>query len=335
MKPIDTDKVSPGLRSRGIDLDRQTVLVSRLTGSDQEKDLSEPANCDGFGRVRHFRRETHPGWPDNSLPIDPAARYLGVGNDQMLRAQVFQNAVCNWRCWYCFVDFPLLSGNSAHSKMFGADELLDLYQREEDRPGVIDLSGGQPDLVPEWVAWMIDAIERRGLSEDVYIWSDDNLSNDYFWSHLEPRQRKLISDRLGYGKVCCFKGYDAGSFAFNTAAAPELFDRQFELMSRLLRDTNIDLYAYATFTSPDEAGMPESISKFVDRLQELDANLPLRLIPLRVGTFTPAQSRGVTPDQARALKIQDSAIAAWNGELEARFDDAARAESICDVPLRV
>lgn len=334
MSPIDTDKVSPKLRERGIDTERRTVLVSRLTGSEQEKDLTEPANCEGIGRIRHFRRETHPDWPENPLPIEPAARYLRAGDGAMLRAQVFQNAVCNWRCWYCYVDFPLLSGNSEHSEMRSADELLDLYLQIEDRPQVIDLSGGQPDLVPEWAAWMIEGVRDRGLSAEVYLWSDDNLSNDYFWTKLDAEQRDLISSCAGYGKVCCFKGYDDASFAFNTAATSELFDRQFELMRRLVSDTEIDLYAYATFTSPHNMAISEKMATFIDRLQELDEHLPLRLVPLRVGAFTPVQARGLSTDHERALVVQDEAIAAWNTELASRFDEDLRRRSICDVPLR-
>lgn len=334
MSPIDTDKVSPTLRERGIDTGRRTVRVSRLTGSDQERDLTEPANCEGLGRIRHFRRDTHPSWPENPLPIDPAARFLCAGDGAMLRAQVFQNAVCNWRCWYCFVDFPLLSGNSKHSEMRSAHELLDLYLQVEDRPQVIDLSGGQPDLVPEWVAWMIEGVRDLGLSAQVYLWSDDNLSTDYFWTKLDAEQRRLISSYAGYGKVCCFKGYDDVSFAFNTAAAPKLFDRQFKLMRRLIFDTEIDLYAYATFTSPKDTAIPHKMATFVDRLQELDENLPLRLVPLRVGAFTPVQVRGMTTAQERALVVQDEAIAAWNAEIASRFDEDSRLRSICDVPLR-
>ena len=66
---------------------------------------------EGFGRIRHFRRSTSPGWPSNPLPIDPACKFLGTPAEDVARAQVFQNAVCNWRCWYCFVPFELLSAN--------------------------------------------------------------------------------------------------------------------------------------------------------------------------------------------------------------------------------
>jgi hypothetical protein len=140
------------MRARGIDLADGNLRVSRLTGSEQEQDLSEPANCNGLGRIRHFRRETSPGWPSNPLPIEPAARALGVAAPHAMEAQVFQNAVCNWRCWYCYVDFELLSGRADRSVLISADALVKLYLAEADRPLVIDLSGGQPDLVPEWVA---------------------------------------------------------------------------------------------------------------------------------------------------------------------------------------
>lgn len=41
----------------------------------QEQDLSEPSNCDGFGRIRHFRRATERG-----LAPKPLAARLGVQN---------------------------------------------------------------------------------------------------------------------------------------------------------------------------------------------------------------------------------------------------------------
>src|SRR5262245_25643029 len=160
---INTDRFSTGLRSKAIDLAGRRLLITRFTGSKQEQDLTDPANCNGLGRVRHFRRNTSSGWPANSLPIDPACRSLGLGPGSMLRAQVFQNAVCNWRCWYCFVDFELLSGDCSRSEWVTADEIVKLYLAESDPAPVIDLTGGQPDLTPEWVPWMMDALERRGL----------------------------------------------------------------------------------------------------------------------------------------------------------------------------
>jgi uncharacterized Fe-S cluster-containing radical SAM superfamily protein len=328
---IDTDRFSKTLRKRGIDRETQQVPIANLHGSEQERDLSEPANCGGFGRVRHFHHSTSLGWPPNPLPILPAAQALGIAAPDLMRAQVFQNAVCNWRCWYCFVDFPLLSGDPKRSTPLTAAELVDLYVAEVDPAPMIDLSGGQPDLVPEWVAWMLAEVRARSL--DVYFWSDDNLSNDYFFVQLTPAERATIERDERYGKVCCFKGFDETSFAFNTLAAPELFTRQFELMRRLLDETPLDLYCYVTLTSPDASDVAAKVASFVDRLQEVDANLPLRTVPLEISVFTPVASR-LTDAHRLALAIQNEAVAAWNDELERRFAPEQRDATITDVPLR-
>lgn len=332
LRIINTDRFSVGLREKAIDLSGKRLLITRFTGSMQEKDLTDPANCNGLGRVRHFRRNTSSGWPANPLPIDPVSRALGLAPGAMVRAQVFQNSVCNWRCWYCFVDFELLAGNAALSQWVTADELVELYIAEADPPSMIDLTGGQPDLTPEWVPWMMDALERRGLRDQVYLWSDDNLSNDYFWKYLDGATRERVAAYPMYGRVCCFKGYNRDSFAFNTMAAPELFDRQFELMNRLA-DLGLDLYAYVTLTTPDITTVRTDVRAFIDRLQGVDFRLPLRTIPLEIRPFTPVLDR-LDDQKRRSMELQHEAIYCWQQELEARFSEDERDLPICDVRLR-
>jgi uncharacterized Fe-S cluster-containing radical SAM superfamily protein len=249
-----------------------------------------------------------------------------------MRAQVFQLAGCNWRCWYCFVPFGLLSANLKHAAWRTPAQLVEAYLAEADPPPMIDLTGGQPDLAPEWVLWMMQELQQRGLERQVYLWSDDNLSTDYFWRFLSPAQQALIANYPNYGRVCCFKGFDSESFAFNTHSDPALFDRQFVLMQRLL-DLGLDLYAYTTFTTPQPLGIADAMSRFVDRLQDLDPNLPLRMVPLEIQVFTPVAAR-MTPTTVGALQHQWQAIECWQRELEARYTSAARAQAIVDVPLQ-
>lgn len=332
LKVIDTDGFSANLRAKAVDVTGRRLLITSFTGSQQEKDFTVPSNCKGLGRVRHFRRETSKGWPPNSLPIDPASHALGLASGAMLRAQVFQNAVCNWRCWYCFVDFELLSGSDKHSQWVTADDLLDLYLAESNPPPMLDLTGGQPDLTPEWVPWMMDAADSRGLGDKIYLWSDDNLSNDYFWKHLDASTRARIANYPKYGRVCCFKGYNEESFAFNTMASPDLFGRQFELMGRLV-DEGLDLYAYVTLTTPDAAGIEADMRGFVDKLQKVDVNLPLRTVPLEIRPFTPVLRR-LSGDKRRAMELQQIAVAQWQAELDKRFSPSQREEAIWRVPLR-
>ena len=87
-----------------------------------------------------------------------------------------------------------------------------------------------------------------------------------------------------------------------------------------------------TFTVSSDEGLRDKMSAFVDRLQDVHPNLPLRTVPLRIAVFTPVQKR-LTPDRERSMKIQDIAIEYWRVELASRFSAEARANSIVDVKL--
>lgn len=328
---IKTDNLSLLLRGRSIRPEAGQLLISRIENSAQARDLSQPANCQGFGRIRHFRMSTPDPWPDNPLPMLPAASRLRLAVERVANAQVFQNAACNWRCWYCYVPFNLLAASEARAEWLTADQLIDLYLGEDDRPVVIDCSGGQPDLTPEWVPWMMTALQRRGLERAVYLWSDDNLSNDYLWRYLSRDQLQLLAEYPSYGRVCCFKGYNRASFALNTRADEALFDQQFDLFRRI-HTLGLDLYAYATFTAADDRGLARDMTQFVDRLQAIHPNVPLRLVPLRIEQYGVIVPR-VREIHKRALAVQEQAVMAWNEELRRRFTPAERSAPMPEVPL--
>ncbi len=330
-KTIDTDSWSEQFRKKAVDVSAHRLLMTNFHGTEQEKDLTEKANCNGFGRVRHFTTSTSDGWPPNPLPIAPACKALGLPTNTKMKAQVFQNAVCNWRCWYCYVPFNLLSADPAHSRWLSPKYLVDMYCELEDPPQIIDLSGGQPDLVPEWVPWMMKELKERGMEDKVYLWSDDNLSTDYFWRYLTQDDIDLVQEYKKYGRVCCFKGFDEESFGFNTKADPKLFGRQFELMRRTI-ELGIDVYAYVTLTSSSAEAIEEKVKIFVDRLQQVDKHLPLRTIPLEIRMFTPVNSRLAAPPTG-PLAYQQLAIQTWQRELENRFSDKELSMQITEVPV--
>lgn len=331
----DPDDFAAALRDRGVDTAQRRILVSLLAGSEQESDLSEPVVCEGLGRIRHFRRATSPGWPDNPLPITPAARWLGLAvTPDTIRALVYQNAVCNWRCWYCYVPFNLLAGHASRSRWVTAEQLIDSHQAlpGHDRPAVIDLSGGQPDLVPEWTVWMVDALSNAGLASQVYLWSDDNLSNDYLFRYLTDDQLGRLAAAPNYGRACCLKGFDRASFAFNTGAPAEHFDRQLSLLRRII-GTGMDVYCYATFTTPILPASPAGeIRRFADQLQGIDEYLPLRLIPLEVSMFGPVHKRLRSP-HGESLQLQRHMAAAWETVMAERFTSSQRATAISSILL--
>ncbi|HEY3295641.1 MAG TPA: hypothetical protein VGL38_09385 [bacterium] len=332
MSYVDTEKLSAIMRRKGLDLANRKVLHASFEKTLQANDLKEPPNCGGFGRIRHFQRDYGESWPENPLPIDPALHWLGAPPANILRVQLFQSAVCTWRCWYCFVDSEVLSGHPLYTAFKSPDELLDSYQLEANRPQVIVLSGGQPDLIPEWTLWFADAMHHRGLHTTTYLWTDDNLSNDYLWKYLAPEEIDRLSRYTNYGRVGCFKGFDESSFSFNTRAAPQEFARQFELMKRLVAQ-GFDVYGYATFTTDRHDHIQSKVRGFVDKLQEVHPLFPLRTVPLKIQRWTPT-GRRMGSEQEKALLLQMDVAAAWMDELTDRFTFDQRSAPIYSHQIR-
>jgi len=97
--------------------------------------------------------------------------------------------------------------------------------------------------------------------------------------------------------------------------------------------SGLNMYGYATFTTPDRSDIKHRMSRFVDRLQQIHSNLPLRIVPLEVQVFTPTTGR-IRPEHLVALNVQREAIEEWNHQLSMRFTDAERAQSIDRVMLQ-
>lgn len=317
-------------RNRVLDKAGRRFLLARFSDTDQEKDLSVPANCEGFGRVHHFRRNGRPGWPCNPLPIDPACKALGYPAVDEMTAEVFQLAACTLGCWYCYVPRILLTADEHYAKWFTAEELVSAYDGIVNRPKIIDISGGNPGLAPEWVVWMMRALEDRNLANTTYLWADDNLTVD-FSDGLTPQEQKYVATYPNFGKVGCFKGYDVDSFVFNTGSDETVFARQFEVMSTLVA-SGVDTYAYVTLTGPHSPNLKDDVARFVDRLSSISPNLPLRTVPLLIKQYTPV-AYSMNAQRQDALKHQYKAAECWVSELERRFPTEQRQRRICDIVL--
>ncbi|MGA8706711.1 MAG: hypothetical protein WB646_06940, partial [Steroidobacteraceae bacterium] len=136
----------------------------------------------------------------------------------------------------------------------------------------------------------------------------------------------------GYGRACCLKGFDQASFAFNTTAPAEHFDRQLALLRRIIA-TGMDVYCYATFTTPILPTSPaDTMRRLADDLQSIDDYLPLRLVPLEVSVFSPVQPR-LRSAHTESLQLQYHMVAAWQGVLAERYTATQRARAITDVPF--
>jgi hypothetical protein len=176
----------------------------------------------------------------------------------------------------------------------------------------------------------MEEIRARGLEGKVYLWSDDNLSTDFFWSTLSETDRRIVKEFSGYGRVCCFKGFDSESFSFNTSAGPDEFALQFDRITRLIR-FGIDVYGYATFTCPNVTDLRDKMAVFIDRLRAIHDLLPLRVIPLHIEPFTPTVGR-LNVVRTQSLTNQVAAVQEWMESLDRIYPSSLRALAIQEVP---
>ena len=319
---IDDDLLASRFRERLFRSSDKSVLIARITDSIEQNDKYTTVNCGGYGRIREFTEYKlyleRAAFPDR--PLRP--NFRGYPPTDTIRSQVFQLSACNWRCWYCFVDDDRLSANHRTSRYFSATELIDLYLREPHRPDIIDLSGGQPDLVPEWTLWMVEECERRGLIDSVYFWIDDNLSNDFLFRYLSNRELERLAAIPKLSRMGCFKGFDEKSFAFTTLANPDHFRRQFEIAGRII-SAGFRFYAYATFTTPDMQFIETRMRTFVDRLQSVHELLPLWTTPLKIYNFSVTNTR-LDIKRSQSLIDQLAVFQIWDDELTRRFTSGQR-----------
>jgi uncharacterized Fe-S cluster-containing radical SAM superfamily protein len=316
-KSIDVDEFGLRLRSILLKEDESAILISNLVDSDQATDIHN-INCDGYGRIWHKSVLPEENWGEIVLPYYPAAWKLGISREEASTIQVFQSAGCNYRCWFCFVDYRLLVADIKKAKYFTCDSLANLLKKETFIPKVIRLSGGQPDLTPEWTPWMMKALINANLHETTYLWLDDNLSNDYAWRVLRDEDWDLMRSYKNFGRVGCLKGFDPSSFHFNTKAPPEHFYRQLEILKRL-STTQLDLYLYLVLTSSDISELTEKMERLLDNLQDIHPNLPLRVSPLKIKPYSPTVSRMKSLEEIAMEKNQYCALMAWQEALRKRF----------------
>jgi organic radical activating enzyme len=225
-------------------------------------------------------------------------------------AQVFQIAGCNMRCWYCFVDDSVLSVKSEYIEWITVENMVDMFVHEFPSIPILDLSGGQPDLVPEWCLWVMEEIEKRNLKNKVFIWVDDNLTTmDLMEKYLSKEQISYMANFPKHSRVCCFKGFDDVTYKFNIRNRHMHFAEQIDSF-RKLYNYGFDIYTYITLTGPEGSADKGKMKNFIKILREININLPLRVIPLEIKEFAVTRGR-MNLFFAKALEEQYQAYEFW------------------------
>lgn len=294
----------------------KSFLISNLNESLEAEDNYTLLNCNGFGRIRKYHKfKLHLG--NSFLPVKPLFRTL-LKTSLPFKTQVFQMMGCKWRCWYCFVDYKLLGLNKKNGQYFTTNELIELYiDNSINETNIIDLSGGQPDLIPEWSLSFAQSIDRYELTEKVHLWLDDSLSSFNLWNKLSKKDIDYLSSFPLHSRVCCLKGYNENSFIYNTNATQKDYNNQFNILDKLVKD-GFDLYVYVTLTTPSTCEIKKDIEKLIEKLIKIHPLLPLRTIPLKIAPFS-TMSKRHKPDFDLALINQNTVFNIWAEQLMMKF----------------
>ena len=310
------DKTCEMLRSKIVDIEKRAVKVTNFAGLEESLDNNCYVNCKGLGRIRKYKNFNL--FLDN---MQATEKRLLRGVDptlQEFQTQVFQLVGCNMRCWYCFVDDCILAANNNNSEWLLVSEMVDSFVKENDNPLIIDLSGGQPDLVPEWCYWVMEEIEKRNLKNKVYVWIDDNLTT------MEVMEECLTSDQISYmaqfpkhSRACCFKGYNDETYSFNVRTKYKSLKEQIYSF-RKLYSYGFDIYAYISLTGPKGSANERDIELFINEIQSIHPMLPLRIIPLKIKEFEVTSGR-MNKVYEEAMQEQYKAYIIWKRIIERRY----------------
>lgn len=284
---------------RAIKLEEKQALFANLLGTNEAKDQYHRINCNGFGRVRSFSNFSMHLQSD----VLPRRKFNRLGSiNGIYSSQVFQVAVCDLHCWYCFVDKSNRSGASVTSRYMSPAELLDLCCEDGKYPDNIDISGGSPDLVPEFTIWMLEEIEKRGLKGKISVWVDSNLNGEYYEKCLSNSDLHYISQFPGFKFLCSLKGWNEESAYFNSGLRG-VFRQQIECLEFFSKN-GMNLYIYLTLLSsnfPSE----EDLRKLFAQLYAINRDLPTYTIPL-----------GIKPFHAVSENAKASLLNAWKMQIE-------------------
>lgn len=226
---------------------------------------------------------------------------------------------CTWRCWYCYVDTDLLSGNSSKGRFLTFSEMVEIIRNSGT--GIVDLTGGQPDLVPEWpLALETELNNDPSGAGNYHIRTEDNLNNDFLWRFLSDFDVSRLASSPNHTHIGCFKGFNDESLRNSTRTAVEGSYSTQMLIARRLFESGFEPYYYAVFPVAHTDNLEHDIHVFFHDLQKIVEWLPLRVVPLKLRPTTTWQqktSSDYRPD------YEDIAHEIWFALVEKHFGRVA------------
>jgi len=355
MKGYDPIKRAEKLRTTMIIPEEKKILIASFAGTVQAKDITVHTRiADEFFRAKVYTkpedRAINPfkgepaGIAAERLTFSDEKRNMAVRRKECNTAFLGQINGCNLNCWQCYVDRANKSGNPKYGAYFTAEDYLLNFlvwskrtqnsANPDEKLNVLRISGGEVFIVPEIIIWTIEAVEKYGLQDYIYIWVDCNLATgDFYWRYLNPEQREKISNYKNIGFCVCYKGLDENNFFEITGANPEFFDLQFSLHAGLIEE-GLDVYPYYYPLMNPTENQRERISSFMNLLiKKIDPLAPLRLAMPKTKIYGPTKTN-LTHGRKMALDNQWRAMEMWQQELLELFSIKEIALPPHEIPVR-
>jgi len=264
-------------------------------------------------------------------PSYSAAYRLNGDPRKFSKVFTVQLAGCDYDCNYCYVPKELNVANPKLGKYFSAREIIDHFlavrENSKESMNVVRISGGNPTIVPEIIIDIYKEIKDRKL--DIYLWIDSNLSTPKYLEGLGDEIKSILKQK-NVGVVGCFKGVDEKDFAVITGAETEYYEKQFETAKWFL-NCETDFYVYLSALVYGN-NIEEKLKVFIERLRELNKNLPLRVELLAIIDYPWAK---LNMDRAekigRALPKTDQRIIfdLWHNKFLPQFYSQEELDKYC------
>ena len=284
-------------------------LMCKILYDNEEIKKKLNVNLDDFGRVRTFYRKKFDDWNSDPIPIDIIEKKFNYKKLDKIDIQMLEVAKCNLHCWWCYLPDKIRRINNEYMRWFSPEELVDLFIRDNKECKSIYLSGGNPELVPDFIYSFMKELDKRDLAKDILLWSDDVLTTDYQFQ-MEKDKLDYMLKYNNYIKLCCLKGFDEESFAFNTLLDKNIFNEQLERLKKHI-ELGFDVYCYIILTCKSLDNIEQKINDLIKKLQDISYYLPLRVIPIKIEEFDAVTAR-LNEDRKQSMNNQYEVLKIWN-----------------------
>lgn len=320
-------------RDKSIDTsgEQNKYRLANFSGTAQGKDIEKRTavigdfyrtkiNCKGFSSDEKERR----GIPQTDMS-DNAQIFATLANEfdmpywafhslqdkkplqDYIKTFIWQLNTCNVHCPWCYVDDINKAGRTDNnSEFFGMKEIIDAFEEQRKNNLIYNMrpSGGEPTLCIEQWLEALQELEKRGLSNEVYMQGDTNQTTLGLIKHLEQTEQlpkdflKKVGEYQNFGLLCSFKGTDKKSFLRATGLPEKYFqleEERFEMFNEFLK-SGIDAFPFIYDAHP------KSLISFMERGSRQWGDeflLKTWLFPLKF--YGPEkerlEKRGISPEQ--------------------------------------